>query len=110
MGGARRAKSFWRVVLGHAEWTKPRAGRRRQNMHPETLKNQPPASMANEGMIEERDLKTSASNISDNTHTGEHWDGPKRGRIIRDYRKALDECNISGTGKCTQAALKDQHK
>merc|ERR1712086_1124966 len=25
-----------------------------QNMHPETLKNQPPSSMANSGMIEER--------------------------------------------------------
>ena len=81
-----------------------------QNMHPETLKNQPPASMANEGMIEERDLKTSASNISDNTHTGEHWDGPKRGRIIRDYRAALDACNISGTGKCTQARIENEIK
>ena len=76
-----------------------------QNMHPETLKNQPPSSMANEGMIEERDFKTSASDISDNTHTGEHWDGPKRGRIIREYRRALDQCNISGTGKCTKEAL-----
>ena len=76
-----------------------------QNMHPSTLKNQPPATMANEGMIEERDLANSASDISDNTHTGEHWDGPKRGRIIREYRRALDGCNISGTGKCTSAAL-----
>merc|ERR1711918_8426 len=79
-----------------------------QNMHPETLKNQPPASMANEGMIEERDLKTSASDISDNTHTGEHWDGPKRGRIIREYRRALDECNGpegNPTGKCTKDGL-----
>ena len=81
-----------------------------QNMHPETLKNQPPSSMANEGMIEERDLANSASDISDNTHTGEHWDGPKRGRIIRQYRKDLDQCNISGTGKCTKAALDANYK
>ena len=70
-------------------------------MHPETLKNVPVMT----GDIKERDFAHSASNISDNTHTGEHWDGPKRGRIIRNYRKALDTCNISGTGKCTHAAL-----
>merc|ERR1712046_536603 len=72
-----------------------------QNMHPETLKNQP----VKEGFVEERDLANSASNISDNTHTGEHWDGPKRGRIIREYRKDLDSCNISGDGKCSKAEL-----
>ena len=74
-------------------------------MHPKTLKNQPPSSMANGGMIEERDYKNSASDISDNTHTGQHWDGPKRGRIIREYRKDLDTCNISGDGKCTRKEL-----
>ena len=73
-------------------------------MHPETLKNQP----VKPEYIEERDFKNSASNISDNTHTGEHWDGPKRGRIIREYRRALDECNGPDgkpTGKCTHAGL-----
>jgi hypothetical protein len=53
----------------------------------------------------EKDFKASATDISDNTHHGEHWDGPKRGRIIRNYRKAMDSCNISGTSKCTFDAL-----
>jgi len=56
-------------------------------------------------MIIEADYKKSATNISDNTHTGEHWDGPKRGRIIRDYRKDLDSCNISGNSKCSKEEL-----
>ena len=47
--------------------------------------------------VKETDWKMSATKISDDTHNGEHWDGPKRGRIIRDYRKTLDGCNISGT-------------
>jgi hypothetical protein len=64
-------------------------------MHPDTLKNIP----VKFDDIKERDLATAAREISDNTHTGEHWDGPKRGRIIREYRRALDEQNISGNGK-----------
>ena len=67
------------------------------NMHPDTLKNIP----ENHNDIVERDFARAANDISDNTHTGEHWDGPKRGRIIREYRRALDQCNIAGKGKCT---------
>ena len=59
--------------------------------------------------VTEADFKKSATNISDNTHTGEHWDGPKRGRIIRDYRKDLDSCNISGNGKCSREELAKLH-
>ena len=72
-----------------------------QNMHPETLRNIPTMG----GDIKERDYASSASNISDNTHTGEHWDAKKRGAVIRQYRKELDSCNISGTGKCPHATL-----
>lgn len=57
------------------------------------------------GDIREHDFKASAARISDDTHTGEHWDGPKRGRIIREYRRAMDQCNISGTSHCTHDAL-----
>ena len=57
------------------------------------------------GDIKEHDFKRSATDISDNVHIGEHWDGPKRGRIIREYRRAMDTCNISGTSKCTHTAL-----
>lgn len=71
------------------------------NMHPDTLKNVPQDT----NNIKERDFARAANDISDNTHTGEHWDGPKRGRIIREYRRALDQCNISGQGKCTLDAL-----
>ena len=42
------------------------------------------------GDMKESDFANSASDISDNTHIGEHWDGPKRGRIIREYRRAMD--------------------
>ena len=56
-------------------------------MHPDTLKNIP----VKFDDIKERDYATAAREISDNTHTGEHWDGPKRGRIIREYRRSLDE-------------------
>ena len=55
--------------------------------------------------VREKDFKDSAARISDDTHTGEHWDGPKRGRIIREYRRAMDQCNISGTSHCTNDAL-----
>merc|ERR1719473_324897 len=57
------------------------------------------------GDVKEADFKRSATKISDDTHTGEHWDGPKRGRIIREYRRAMDQCNISGTNKCSITAL-----
>jgi hypothetical protein len=73
-----------------------------QNMHPDVLKNIPVKA----DDVVEHNFKNSASNISDNTHTGEHWDGPKRGRIIRAYRKDLDTCNISGNGKCSKEELK----
>ena len=63
----------------------------------------------NSADVREKDWKASATDISDNTHIGEHWDGPKRGRIIRDYRKSMDGCNISGTSKCTEAALKKNY-
>merc|ERR1712032_317430 len=48
---------------------------------------------------------TNPADVRENTHIGEHWDGPKRGRIIREYRRAMDQCNISGTSKCTHDAL-----
>merc|ERR1712032_814175 len=61
--------------------------------------------LTNPDDVRESNFKASASDISDNTHIGEHWDGPKRGRIIREYRRAMDQCNISGTSKCTHDAL-----
>merc|ERR1719263_2411987 len=57
----------------------------------------------------EADFKKSATDISDNTHIGQHWDGPKRGRIIREYRRALDQCNISGNGKCAHDELRKNY-
>ena len=57
------------------------------------------------GDVQEADYKRSATHISDDTHNGEHWDGPKRGAVIREYRRAMDLCNISGTSKCSIEAL-----
>merc|ERR1712032_504356 len=47
--------------------------------------------LTNPADVRESNFKASASDISDNTHIGEHWDGPKRGRIIREYRRAMDQ-------------------
>ena len=82
---AKAAKVALREESGKV-WAKV-SDTRAANMHPDTLKNIP----VNYEDLKERDLKAAMNDISDNTHTGEHWDGPKRGRIIREYRRRLDE-------------------